>query len=208
MIKLRKLVLFILFLSGCIQIQAVMVLSSQLRELLESFKGETALAQALNQNSEPSKAVESFFKGVDFKGTPQTKAELAQFVSSARAIQNEFLRFPSSNARYDQLLSALKNYKTRLGSDLSVWAQRFLSVNALIIALGAVDKTDIEETNKSGVSNKLDEDELSSLAELIAHEFVINLRGLQAQFKFEIPEGIEQIITQKELIILKKYLVK
>jgi hypothetical protein len=191
---ISKNILFTLLFFSCGQFfYTCPTLTPQLRDILESPQAHTHLAQVLHSNSNPDQITDSFLNFSHTELSAQEHAALNNFIKQVLSSQ-KFLLEENHPDAYSDLLKSLEKYKAPLGTTLAQWAQLYLTIDAFITALSAL------ENNPNN--------QLSSIAEIIVENFILNLYALQKTHQFIIPESLVPVLQEKMLTNLQKFFSK
>lgn len=119
-------------------------------------------------------------------------------------LQRDLTPTSDEDRTYNQFLETLSAYRTKPGTWLDIWALRYLTSEAQLVALSV-----IERATYGGKSfNQLTPPEqirlLESAAEIVVRQFMQNLEAARSQFKFTIPPYANVAIKHRVLAFLRE----
>jgi hypothetical protein len=111
---------------------------------------------------------------------------------------------PELESAYDTLITHLQHHRTPVNTTLQEWALRFLTSEAISVALPFIEKAEIEGKSFNELSQEFKEDILRQTASIVAQRFMNNLRPVQQKFKFNLPRRTDEAIQGKLLQFLRQ----
>lgn len=110
---------------------------------------------------------------------------------------------PELESAYDTLITHLKMHKTPVNTTLQEWALRFLTSEAMLVALPFIDKAEFEGKSFNELSSEIKEGILRQTTTIVSQRFLNNLKPVQQKFKFILPRRIDEAIEGKILQFLR-----
>ncbi len=110
---------------------------------------------------------------------------------------------PELETAYDTLITHLKEHKTPVGTTLQDWALRFLTSEAMLVALPFIEKAEYDKKSFNELPTDIKEGILRQTATIVSQRFMNNLKPVQQKFKFSLPSRTDEAIEGKILQFLR-----
>ncbi len=107
---------------------------------------------------------------------------------------------------YNNFFGILKEQKTPLGTTLDDWALRFLTSEAITVALPMIERLTIEGKTFHELSPLEKKQLLDTIHEVVTKRFMDHLKAVRIKFKFQIPELAESALRRKiDIFLTQKF---
>lgn len=112
-----------------------------------------------------------------------------------------------SDITYNAFMRILRRYKTPAGTQLYIWALRFLTSESQIVAINVL----VRYTKEDKTFNALDAEEkqkiLDLVSEVVARRFITTIAVVKEEFGFEVPPHLYMALKERlSLFLYKKFI--